>query len=118
MSHIDPRSHHIETMHPTNSEMTRFRYFRFLSAKMLTPDEERDKDEIISLTEQVLDARGLECDSRIAKVPEEELRKILAEVRRLRRRKKRKVSDADSSASIELTDEEQHDEKEVVYAGR
>ena len=29
--------------------MSDFAYFRFLSAKMLTPDEERDKDEIIRL---------------------------------------------------------------------
>jgi len=96
--------------------MSEFAYFRFLSAKMLTREEERDKDEIINLTEQVLDARGLECDEKIAKISEEELGKILEQVRILRRRKK-KVSDADSSALIEVTDEEQHDKKEVVAAG-
>jgi hypothetical protein len=47
--------------------MSDFAYFRFLSAKMLTPDEERDKDEIICLTEQVLDARGIECDAKNSK---------------------------------------------------
>jgi hypothetical protein len=75
---------------------------------MLTPDEERDKDEIISLTEQVLDARGIECDDRIAKVPEEELTNILEEVRRLRRRKKNKnvISD-DGGGSIEGLEEEE-----------
>jgi hypothetical protein len=88
---------------------------------MLTPDEERDKDEIISLTEQVLDARGLECDARIAKVPEEELRKILEEVRRLRRRKKNKnfISD-DTGGSIEgpEEDEQQREQnEELVYFG-
>jgi hypothetical protein len=101
--------------------MSEFAYFRFLSAKMLTPDEERDKDEIISLTEQVLDARGLECDARIAKVPEEELRKILEQVRRLRRRKKRKnvISDDDGGLVGELVRiYEEHDKKEeVVTAG-
>jgi len=100
--------------------MSEFAYFRFQSAKMLTPDEERDKDEIVSLTEQVLDARGLECDARIAKVPEEELRKIL-EVRRLRRRKKNKnfISD-DTIGSMEgiEEDEQQHEQnEELVYFG-
>ena len=74
--------------------MSDFAYFRFLSAKMLTPDEERDKDEIISLTEQVLDARGIECDAKIAKMPEDQVREILEEVRRRRlvRKKKKKRS--------------------------
>jgi hypothetical protein len=44
---------------------------------MLTQDEERNKDEIISLTEQVLDSRGIECDARIAKISEGQLREIL-----------------------------------------
>ena len=57
--------------------MSDFAYFRFLSAKMLTPDEQRDKDEMISLTEQVLDARGIECDAKIAKMPEDQVTEIL-----------------------------------------
>ena len=38
--------------------MSEFAFFRFVSAKMLTPEEEQNKQEIINLTEQVLDARG------------------------------------------------------------
>jgi hypothetical protein len=56
---------------------------------MLTTEESQHKDEIIDLTEQVLDAKGLECDQRISKLSEEKLREILEEVRKLRRRKKR-----------------------------
>lgn len=69
--------------------MSEFAYIRFQSLKMLTRDEIRDKDEIVSLTEQVLDARGLECDDRIAKMPEDQVREILEEVRRLRLEKKK-----------------------------
>jgi hypothetical protein len=35
----------------------------FMSNNMLTTEEIKYKDEIIDLTEQVLDARGLECDA-------------------------------------------------------
>ena len=56
---------------------------------MLTTEESQHKDEIIDLTEQVLDAKGLECDEKISKLPEEKLREILEEVRKLRRRRKR-----------------------------
>jgi hypothetical protein len=69
--------------------MSEFAYIRFQSLKMLIQDEIRDKDEIVSLTEQVLDARGLECDARIAKMPEDKVREILEEVRRLRLEKKK-----------------------------
>jgi hypothetical protein len=84
---------------------------------MLTQDEERDKEEIISLTEQVLDSRGIECDAKISKISEDTLREILEEVRKLRRKRKKKnvVSD-DGSSNEEFTDNqrEQYD-KEAAY---
>ena len=89
--------------------MSEFAFFRFLSAKMLTPEEEQNKQEIISLTEQVLDARGLECDARIAKVSEEELKKILEEVRRLRLVKKKK------KLPNEKIEDEDEQRDQVVY---
>jgi len=69
---------------------------RFMSNNMLTKEESQHKDEIVNLTEQVLDAKGLECDERISKLSEEKLREILEEVRKLRRRK-RSVNDDDSN---------------------
>ncbi len=60
---------------------------------MLTVEEQQHKDEIISLTEQVLDAKGIECDSKISKISEEQLREILEGVRKLRKRKKRKIEE-------------------------
>lgn len=77
--------------------MSEFAFFRFKSANMLSEEEERDKQEMISLTEQVLDARGIECDARIAKISEDRLREILEEVRKLRKKKKMVRSDDGSS---------------------
>ena len=68
--------------------MSEFAFFRFMSLSMLTLEEQQHKDEIVSLTEQVLDAKGIECDSKISKMSEEQLRKILEQVRMLRKKKK------------------------------
>ena len=80
--------------------MSEFAYFRFMSNNMLTVEEQQHKDEIIVLTEQVLDAKGIECDSKISKISEEQLREILEGVRRLRKRKdKKKIEEEDSEDS-------------------
>ena len=71
---------------------------------MLTTEESQHKDEIVNLTEQVLDANGLECDERISKLSEEKLREILEEVRKLRRRKRG------------ITDD--HNKEELLYVNR
>lgn len=79
--------------------MSEFAFFRFKSTNMLTDDEQRDREEIISLTEQVLELKGIECDAKIAKISEDLLREILEEVRKLRRKKKKTPVD---STTIEL----------------
>ena len=81
--------------------MSEFAFFRFKSANMLSEEEERDKQEMISLTEKVLDARGIECDARIAKISEDKLREILEEVRRLRKKKKMNTVRSDDGSSNE-----------------
>ncbi len=97
--------------------MSEFAFFRFKSANMLTQDEERNKEEIISLTEEVLDSRGIECDARIAKISEGQLREILEEVRMLRRKRKRKnvVSDDGSSNEEFRDDQREQSDKEAAY---
>jgi ubiquinone/menaquinone biosynthesis C-methylase UbiE len=50
--------------------------------ELLTEEEKANKPEIISVTEEVLDSEGIECDSKIAKLSEEKINMILAEVRR------------------------------------
>jgi ribosomal protein S13 len=68
--------------------MSEFASFRFMSSNMLSLEEQQHKVEIVSLTEQVLDANGIECDSKISKISEEQLMEILEQVRKLRKKKK------------------------------
>jgi hypothetical protein len=84
--------------------MSEFAYFRFMSNNMLTIEEQQHKDEIITLTEQVLDAKGIECDSKISKISEEQLREILEGVRRLRKRKKKMIEEDDEDRQKEELD--------------
>ncbi len=70
--------------------MSDFAYFRFVSLNLLTDDEKKDKDEIIAITEEVLDAKGLECDATISRVSEETLKEILDSVRQIRKKKRKK----------------------------
>jgi ribosomal protein S13 len=83
---------------------------------MLTTEEAQHKDEIIKLTEEVLEAKGIECDSRIAKISEEQLREILEEVRKFRRRKRKRISSDEAGILREVANEErqQYQEKEEV----
>ena len=69
--------------------MSEFAFFRFMSLNLLTQEEKDNKTEMISVTEEVLDAQGIECDAKIAKVSEETIRSILNEVRRRRRKRAR-----------------------------
>jgi hypothetical protein len=62
---------------------------------MLTVEEQQHREEIITLTEQELNAKGIECDSKISKISEEQLREILEGVRRLRKRNKKKIEEGD-----------------------
>jgi predicted deacylase len=93
--------------------MSEFAFFRFKSNNMLTREEEAHKQEIISVTEEVLDAKGIECDAKIAKISEEQLREILQEVRMLRRKRKRVSKDTDSTN--EGVEEKEQMEEEIPY---
>jgi TPP-dependent pyruvate/acetoin dehydrogenase alpha subunit len=72
--------------------MSEFAFFRFRSNNMLTKEEEEHKEEIVQLTEDVLQAKGIQCDASISKITEEELKEILEKVRELRRKKKKQSS--------------------------
>lgn len=92
--------------------MSEFAFFRFRSNNMLTVEEEQQKDEIIELTEEVLEAKGIECDSRISKISEEQLREILEEVRKLRRKRKRLATADNRTSSNSAKEEEENEEVE------
>ena len=70
--------------------MSEFAFFRFISYNLLTKEEKEKKDEIIQITEEVLDSKGIECDARISKLSEEQLKEILEEVRDKIKKKKKK----------------------------
>jgi hypothetical protein len=95
--------------------MSEFAFFRFKSANMLTEDEEQDKEEMISLTEQVLDSKGIECDAKISKISEDKLSEILEEVRKLRRKKKKDNIISDDGSSNEEYTDVQTDNEEAMY---
>ena len=95
--------------------MSEFAFCRFKSANMLTEDEERDKEEMISLTEQVLDSRGIECDAKISKISEDRLREILEDVRKLRRKKKKNSDKSEEDNSNEENTIDDPDNR-AVYA--
>ena len=70
--------------------MSEFAFFRFISYNWLTDEEKKRKDEVIQVTEEVLDSKGIECDARISKLSEEQLKEILEEVRDKMKKKKKK----------------------------
>jgi hypothetical protein len=97
--------------------MSEFAYFRFMSNNMLTVEEQQHKDEVITLTEQVLDAKGIACDSKISKISEEQLREILEAVRRLRKRKnknKKMIEEGNDDDEEEEEDDQDNRHKEKL----
>jgi hypothetical protein len=89
--------------------MSDFAFFRFMSGNMLTKEEQEHKDEIIELTEEILHAKGLQCDASIAKISEEQLEEILRKVRELR--KKRKKSYGTNIVVVEYDEKDQQKEE-------
>jgi hypothetical protein len=94
--------------------MSEFAYFRFMSYNMLTIEEQQHKDEIVTLTEQILDVKGIECDSKISKISEEQLREILEGVRKLRKRKKKMTMEEEKGGGVE--DSRQKEEEPDIVA--
>jgi hypothetical protein len=72
--------------------MSELAYSRFMASYMLTAEEQlpENKVEILEYTEDVLQAKGIECDNRIAEMSEDQLKEILEQVRKLRKNKKKK----------------------------
>jgi hypothetical protein len=68
--------------------MSEFAFFRFMSSNMLTLEEQQHKDEIVSLTAQALDDNGIECDTKISKISEEQPMENLNKLGELRNKGK------------------------------
>ncbi len=81
--------------------MSEFAFIRFLSLSLLTEEEKNNKNEILEFTEEVLDAEGIECDSKISKVSEEKLKEILEQVRKLRKKKRKNIDEYENAITVE-----------------
>jgi hypothetical protein len=81
--------------------MSEFAFFRFMSLSLLNLEEQQHKNEIVSLTEEVLEAKGIECDSKISKISEQQLSEILEQVRKLRKKRKKVEEDKNESQQEE-----------------
>jgi DNA-binding transcriptional MerR regulator len=90
--------------------MSDLAYQRFMASYMLTTEEQlpQNRQEIIDYTEDVLQARGIECDNRMKGLSEEQIKQILEDVRRLREKKKAKRK----QRQREQQEQEQEEEKE------
>jgi hypothetical protein len=80
--------------------MSEFAFFSSMSNSMLTTEEQQHKDEVIAFTEDILRAKGIECDSKISKISQEQLEVILREVRKLR--KKKNEDDKDRQQQLDI----------------
>ncbi len=82
--------------------MSDFAYFRFLSYNLLTEEEKKEREEIIAITEEVLDDKGIECDATISKISEDNIKEILENVRQIRKKKKKKDKAVDVSIEKQI----------------
>jgi hypothetical protein len=81
--------------------MSDFAFFRFISYNWLTETEKKSKDEMIQITEEVLESKGIECDARISKLSEDQLKEILDEVRiKIKKKKKKNDITIDSESDL------------------
>jgi hypothetical protein len=82
--------------------MSEFAFFRFMSNSMLTTEEQQHKDEVIAFTEDILRTKGIECDSKISRISQEQLEVILREVRKLRKKKNEDDKDRQNQLDISI----------------
>jgi ElaB/YqjD/DUF883 family membrane-anchored ribosome-binding protein len=95
--------------------MSDLAYQRFMASYMLTAEEQlpQNRQEIIDYTEDVLQAKGIECDKRISELSEEQIREILEQVRKLRQKGK-KSRNKNQQESQDTTTEKQEEEEIAV----
>ena|ERR671924_84222 len=98
--------------------MSDLAYQRFMASYMLTNEEQlpENRQEIINYTEDVLQAKGIECDKRIAELSQEQVKEILEEVRKLREKgkKNRKKRQQQKEQQEDTTTEKQEEEEEIL----
>jgi hypothetical protein len=94
--------------------MSQFLYYRHLINNTLNIEEKEHKDDIIKLTEEKLEARGIKFDSRISRLALNESKEVSEEVRRrFKKKNKRVTTEKVSSSSYNNTNEAT--EREIQY---
>jgi ElaB/YqjD/DUF883 family membrane-anchored ribosome-binding protein len=96
--------------------MSDLAYQRFMASYMLNAEESlpQNRQEIIDLTEEILDAKGIECDNKIKELPEEKIKEILEEVRKFREKIKKKKKQAQEE--LEAGEAEAEEQEQVIVA--
>lgn len=96
--------------------MSELAYSRFMASYMLTAEEQlpENKVEMIDYIEDVLQAKGIECDKRISEMSEDQLREILEQVRKLRSNKKKKDQQKQEQEQEEVIDSKAEEEISVT----
>jgi hypothetical protein len=94
--------------------MSEFAYYRFLRNNIVTTEEMQQKDEAIRLSEERLDVKGIQCDSRISKLSLEQLIEIL-DVRRKYKKHKQMIIKQSSSDKEAADEEMQYIRQVCVY---
>jgi hypothetical protein len=101
--------------------MSELAYSRFMASYMMTTEEQlpENRDDIIAYTEDVLQAKGIECDNRISEMSKTQLKEILEEVRKLRSNsKKRKKKQKQDHEEKESEDNKQQEEEEISVTSK
>jgi hypothetical protein len=104
--------------------MSELAYSRFMASYMLTTEEQlpENRDEIIAYTEDVLQAKGIECDNRISEMSREQLKEILEEVRKLRsnskKRKKKQKQEQEQEQKKESDEDNKQQEEEISVTSK
>jgi ribosomal protein L12E/L44/L45/RPP1/RPP2 len=81
---------------------------------MLTAEEmlPNNKQDIIESTEDILQARGIECDNRIKELSKKQLKEILEDVRNLREKKKAERKQQQEQQQQQDQQQEEKEEQE------
>lgn len=97
--------------------MSEFAYYRFLRNNIVTTEEMQQKDEAIRLSEERLDVKGIQCDSRISKLSLEQLIEILDVRRKYKKHKQMiiKQSSSDIEALLLMKGSNTFDRDVCVY---
>jgi hypothetical protein len=81
--------------------MSELAFFRLKSNSMFATEEEQHKYEVKAFTKDILRAKGIECDSKISRISQEQL-EVIFQVRKLRKNKNEDDKDRQQQLDIAI----------------